>query len=138
MHIRIILGIFEKYKYPGIIFFSEASDVFQWQPCLKTTELYNNLLIYVAFFTFPISYQSASISFHLLFSVSPSFFFFVCFFFLKPYSSVVEKLIYVCVCIYMYSYMCVCLCTVYIIYIIKFINFCLANKLITFWFHSFD
>ena len=31
--------------------------------------------------------------------------------------------------------MCVCLHTVCIIYIIKFINFGLANKLMTFWFH---
>ena len=46
MHIRIILEFFEKYKCPGIdIFLKSSRCVSNEQPCLKTTVLYDDLLL---------------------------------------------------------------------------------------------
>ena len=51
MHTRIILKCVEKYKCPGIAF-SRAPDVSDAQPCLKTTRLYDDLLLLSILFHF--------------------------------------------------------------------------------------
>jgi len=57
MRIRIILNFFENYKCSGIAFFLQSSRyVSNEQPCLKTTGLYDDLLLLVCF-TFSISLQ---------------------------------------------------------------------------------
>ena len=72
---------------------------------------------YLVCFTFSISYSV--LPFHLVcFSFSPSLLFFKVFF-LKPSSSVVEKLLYT----YIY------INNMYNIYIRKFMNFCLTKKI---------
>ena len=80
------------YKHPGILFFLQSSKyVSNEQPRLKSTWLYDDLLLlsslfYIYYFIFSV------ISFSLYFPISPSLFFWI--FFLKPLSSVVEKLLY--------------------------------------------
>ena len=78
-------NFFEKYKYLHIPFFSLQSSryVFNEQPCLKKQRDYMTIFyFYLVCFTFPISYSM--IPFHLCFPVSQ---------FLKPLSSIVEKLL---------------------------------------------
>ena len=70
MHILVTLEFFEKYKCPGIIF-SRAPDVSNEQSCLKTTVLYDDLLLYLGCFSFSISYSV--LPFQLVcFPISPS------------------------------------------------------------------
>ena len=46
MHNRIIVEFFEKYKCPGIdIFLKSSRCVSNEQPCLKTTLVYDDLLL---------------------------------------------------------------------------------------------
>ena len=92
MHIRIISELFEKYKCPGIAFFSSIDpDVFLMnsQPCLKTTGLYDDLLLLSSLFPFFNFIFSAPISFSLCFPIYPSSFML----FLKLLPSIVEKLL---------------------------------------------
>ena len=64
MHIRIILEFFEKYKCHIFPFFLQSSRyVSNEQPCLKTTRLYDDLLL-LSSFIFSISY---SVLFHLVY-----------------------------------------------------------------------
>ena len=75
MHIRIILKIFEKYKWPCIAFFLQSSrHVSNEQPCLKTIRLYEVLLLLSSLFHFFYFIFSAPISFSLCFPISPSLF----------------------------------------------------------------
>ena len=55
MKIRVILEFFEKYKCPGIFFYQSSRYVSMKQPCLKTTELYEDLLPLSSLFHFSIS-----------------------------------------------------------------------------------
>ena len=65
MHIKIILDFFEKYKYPGIAFFLHISKcVSNEQPCLKTTGLYDGLLLLYSLFH--LFYFTFIIPFHLV------------------------------------------------------------------------
>ena len=53
MHIRIILKFFEKYKCSSIAFFLQSSRyVSNEKSCLKTTELYDDLLLLSSLFHF--------------------------------------------------------------------------------------
>ena len=82
MHIRIFLELFEKYKCSGIelryCFFGGGGGqssryVSNEQPCLKTTGLYEDLLLSSSL-TFSMSYSV--LPFHLVcFPISPSLFF---------------------------------------------------------------
>ena len=146
MHNIITLEFFEKYKCLGIAVLLQSSRyVSNEQPCLKTTGICDDLL-FLSSFLFHIqcshfvqlSYSelpfhlvsislfyfifSAPISFSLFFPVSPSLFFWLLFF-LKPLSNIEKKsFLYTHTHIYIVS----------IIYIIKFMNFCLAKKFMTF------
>ena len=95
MLIRITLEFFEKYKCPGIAFFflQSSSCVSNEQPCLKTTGLYNDLLLFSRLFHFFYFIFSAPISFSSCSPISPSLLFFFMFF-LKPLTGIVEKLLY--------------------------------------------
>jgi len=93
MHIRIILKLFEKYKCSGIAFFPPELHVSNEQSCLKTTGLYDDLLLLSSLFHFFYFIFSAPISFSLCSPVSPSPFFSLMFF-LEPLSSAVEKHLY--------------------------------------------
>ena len=74
-------------------FFLQSSRyVSNEQSCLKTTGLYDDLLLLSSLFHFFYFIFSAPISFSLCSLISPSFFFLM--FFLKPLSSVVEKLLH--------------------------------------------
>ena len=73
-------------------FFSRAPDVSNEQPCLKTTGLYDDLLLLSSLFQFFCFIVSAPVSFSLCFPISPSLLLYM--FFLKPLPSVVEKLLY--------------------------------------------
>ena len=87
--IRIILEFFEKYKCPSIGFFLQSFRyVSDEQPCLKTTGLYEDLVILPSLFHFFYFIFSALTSFSLFsnFSISSMFF-------LKFLSIVVEKLL---------------------------------------------
>ena len=89
MHIRINFEFFEKYKSQGITFFLQSSRyVSNEQPCLKTTGLYDNLLLLSSLFHFFYIVFSAPISFSLFsnFSVSSVFLF--------SFSSLVGKLLH--------------------------------------------
>ena len=74
MCIRITLKFFEKYKRPGIVFFLQSSKyVSNEQPRLKSTRLYDDLLLlsslsYFYYFIF------SAISFSLYFPIFPSLF----------------------------------------------------------------
>ena len=64
MNIQIILKFFEKHKCPGIAFFLQSSRyVSNEQSCLKTTGLYDHLLLLSSLFHFFYFIFSASISF---------------------------------------------------------------------------
>ena len=83
MHIRRInLKFFEKTKQnktknSGIDFFLQSSKyVSNEQSCLKTTGLYDDLLLLSSMFHFFYSIFSAPISFSLCFPISPSLPFF--------------------------------------------------------------
>ena len=96
MHIRIILKLFEKCKCSGIAFFLQNSRyASNEQSCLKTTGLYDDLLLLTSLLHFFYFIFRAPIS---LFHFSISSFFLK--FFLKSLSSVVEKLLYT----YIYKY----------------------------------
>ena len=96
MLIRITLEFFEKYKCPGIAFFffplQSSSCVSNEQPCLKTTRLCDDLLLFSSLFRFFYFIVSAPISFSSCSPISPSLSLFM--FFLKPLTSTVEKLLY--------------------------------------------
>ena len=85
--------------------------------CLKTTGLYDDLLLVSSLFHFFYFIFSVPISSSLCSPISPSLFFLT--FFLKPLSSVVEKLLYT------YTNM-------YYIYFRKLTHFCLTEKFMTF------
>ena len=71
MHIRIILKLFEKYKRSGVAFFLQNSrHASNEQSCLKTTGLYDDLLLSNLFHFFYFI-SSAPISFCLCSSISP-------------------------------------------------------------------
>ena len=75
MHIRIILKFFEKYKCSGIDFFLQSSRyVSTEQSCLKTTGLYDDILLLSSLFYFFYFIVSAPISFSLCSPISPSLF----------------------------------------------------------------
>ena len=89
MRIRIILEFFEKYKCPDIAFFLQSFRyVSNEQPCLKTTGLYENLLLSPSLFNFFYFIFSAPTSFSLFSNVSLS-----SMFFLKFLSIVTENLL---------------------------------------------
>ena len=91
MHVRIILQLFEKYKCPGIAFFLQSSrSVSNEQPRLKTTGLYNDLLLLSGCFTFPISYSVLPL--HLVYV----FQFLHLFFGLVQFSSVAQLCLTLC------------------------------------------
>ena len=74
-HIRIILKFFEKYKCSGIAFFLQSPRyVSNEQSCLKTTGLYDDLLLLKIQFHFFYFIFSTPISFILFSNVSISFF----------------------------------------------------------------
>ena len=78
-----------------LLFFSPIQSsryISNEQLCLKTTGLYDDPLLLSSLFYFFYVTFNASISFSLWFPISPSLFFFM--FFLKPLSSIVEKLSY--------------------------------------------
>ena len=78
MYIRIILEVFEKYKCPGKFFFPQNSSyVSNEQPCLKTTGLYDNILLLSSLFPFLNFIFSAPISFSLFSNISHLFFIFI-------------------------------------------------------------
>ena len=75
MFIRITLEFFEKYKCPGIAFFfslQSSSCVSNEQPCLKTTGLWDDLLLSSSLFHFFYFIVSAPISFSSCSPISPS------------------------------------------------------------------
>ena len=89
MHNRIILEIFEKYKCPGItVLLQSYRCVSNEQPFLKTTGLYDNLLLLNSLFHFFNFIFSAPILSSLWFPISPSL---CC---CQPSLRVVEKLLY--------------------------------------------
>ena len=88
MHVRIILEFFEKRNAQGLLFFSKAPDVSNEPPCLKTTGLYDYILLLITLFHYFCFIFSAPISF--MFSNFSNSCFFM--FFLKPLTSIVEKL----------------------------------------------
>ena len=101
MRTGIILKFFEKYKCSGIAFLVQSSRyVSNEQSYLKTTGLYDDLLLLSSlfhFFYFIFSAPSVQTIqcklFHLVcFPVFPSLLFCFLMFFLKPLSTVVEKL----------------------------------------------
>ena len=101
MRIRIILKFFEKYKCSGIAFFLQSSRyVSNEQSCLKTTGLYDDLLLLSSLFHFFYFIFSAPISFSLCSPISPSPLLDLLVF-LKPLSNIVEKLLhtYIKICI---------------------------------------
>ena len=66
MHIRIILEFFEKYQCSGIAFLLQSSKyVSNEYSCLKTTGLYDYLLLLSSLFHFFISYSV--LPFHLVY-----------------------------------------------------------------------
>ena len=75
------LGSFWKYKYPVtvfiFIFLQSCRYVSNEQPCLKTTGLYEELLLVSSLFHFFYFIFSALISFSLCFPISPSLLFFI-------------------------------------------------------------
>ena len=78
MCIRIILEFFEKYTCPGIdILLQSSRCLSNEQPCLKTTELYDYLLLFSSLFHFFYFIFNALISFSLYFPISPSLLFHV-------------------------------------------------------------
>ena len=89
MHIRIILKLFEKYKCSGISFSLQSSRyVSNEQPHLKTTGTFT----FIFCFTFSISYSW--LPFHLVYVFQFLHLFFFLTFFLRPLSSVVQKVWY--------------------------------------------
>ena len=76
MLIRITLEFFEKFKCPGIAFFffplQSSSCVSNEQPCLKTTRLCDDLLLFSSLFRFFYFIVSAPISFSSCSPISPS------------------------------------------------------------------
>ena len=126
MHIRIILKFFEKYKCPGISFFLQSSRyVSNEQSCLKTTGLYDNLLLLSSLFHIFYFIFSVPISFSLCFPISPSLLFFLMF------SQALNKRSRNA---FVYIY----INNMYNIYILENMDFCLPKKFMTFWFHLFD
>ena len=75
---------FETCKCPGIAILQSSRCVSNEQSCLKTTGLYDDLLLLSSLFHFYISHSV--LQFHLVFSFQ---FLFYCF--LKPLSNIVEK-----------------------------------------------
>ena len=70
------LGLFEKYKCPGIAFFHQSSRyVSRKQSCLKTTRLCKDLLLLSSLFHFVYFIFSVPISLSLCFPISPSLLF---------------------------------------------------------------
>ena len=121
MHIRIILKFFETYTCSGFAFFLHVSRyVCNQHSCLKKTELYDDLLS--SLFYFSCFIFSGTISFSLYSPITPSLLF-VLMVFLKPLSNVIEKLLDI--------YKCVCVCMCYM-YFRKFIKFCLTKNIMTF------
>ena len=111
-----------------LLFFLQSTRyVSNEQPCLKITGLCEDLLLFSSLFHFFYFIFSRPTSFSLCFPISPSLIF-LYIFFLKPFSSIVEK------CGYMYTKI---ICTIYI-YIRKLMNFCQTKKFMTFLFHLFD
>ena len=118
MHIRIILEFFLKNTNGQILFFCQSSrEISNEQPGLKKLDYMRNFYFYLVCFTFSVSYSVAFEFLHLFFLMH----------FLKPSSSVIEKLLHTCI-YNMYKH----------IYFIKLMNFCLTTKFMTFWFHLFD
>ena len=74
------------------LFFSKALDVYNEQPCLETTGLCEDLFLFSSLFHFFYFIFSRPTSFSLFSNFSVSSFFNI--FFLKPLSSIVEKLVY--------------------------------------------
>ena len=73
MHVRIILKSFGKYKCPGIAFLLQSSRyVSNEQSCLKTTGLYDDLLLLSSLFHFFYFIFSTSVSFSLCSPISTS------------------------------------------------------------------
>ena len=91
-------NFFEKYKcsifvFCFFFFFGQSSRyVSNEQSCLKSTGLYEDLLLLFALVYFFYFIFSTPISFSYVFQFFHLFFFLM--FFLKPFSSVVEKLLY--------------------------------------------
>ena len=79
-------------KNTNTIFLQSSRYVCNKQPCLKTTGLNNDLLLLTSLFLFLYFIFSSPISFSLCFTISPSLLFF--WYFFKPLSSVVKKLLY--------------------------------------------
>ena len=82
----IILEFFEKHKCPDTAFFLQSSS------CVANEQLYWRTTALSGLFHFFYFMFTAPISLRLCFPVSPSLLFLM--FFLKPLSSVVEKLFY--------------------------------------------
>ena len=128
MHIRIIWKFFKKYKWSGIAFFffflQSSRYVSSEQSCLKTTWLYDDILLLSSLFDCFYFIFIASISFSLCFPISPSLLLFVCSFqaFIKHSRKA-----------FVYIY----INNMYNIHIIENFKF-LPKKCTTFWFHLFD
>ena len=102
-------------------FFLQSSRyVSNEQSCLKTTGLYDDLLLLSSLFHFFYFIFSAPISFSLCSPISPLVFNILSQLFIKCSRKTI-------VYIYMYD-----------IYFIKHMNFCLTKKIMTSWFHLVD
>ena len=116
MHIRITLKYFEKYKCPGTAtLLQNTRCVSHKQACLKTSGLYDDLLLLSSLFHFFYFIFSAPISFSLCFLIFPSLFSF--------YDVLSRAFIKSSRKPFVYMYTC-------IIYIfLENMNFCLTNKI---------
>ena len=124
MHIRNILKFYEKYKCSGIAFFHQNSRyVSNKQSCLKTTGLYDYLLLLSSLFHFFYFIFRTPISFSLCSTISLSLIFFDV---LSQAFIKCSRKAFVYIHIYMYN-----------IYCRKLMDFCLTKK-IMFYFYSFD
>ena len=100
------LGVFLYNTNIQVFFFLQRSRCeSNEQPYLKTTELFDGLLLVSSLFHFFYITFSDPISFSLCFSISPSFLLF----FLKTFPSIIDRkavcvCVCVCVCVYIYIY----------------------------------
>ena len=124
MHTRIVLKFVEKYKCPGIAFY-RGPDVSNEQSCLKSTRLYDDLLLLSSSFHF----------FYLIFSapISLSFPIFSNIFQILFFDVLSQALIKCIRKAFVCGYLNMCnIC------ILENMNFCLTKKIMTFWFYLSD
>ena len=110
MQITIMLELFLK-TTNAQVFFSFLSRIPDMIPMGRHVEKQLDYIMifyfYLIYFTFSTLIFCALISLSLFSNFSISIF--ICMFFLKLLSCVVEKLLCVCVCVYIYIHICICI-----------------------------